>query len=124
MNEINGILEARRVTVENMKELERWCVGWIRPTPINVQPGYYYIQLNEDDIARVGDWIVNTIDGFKTLSDAEYQDIMSDQSRYEKVLEIVMAALTEQDASTYHGRIKPSMKDRAKDATQKILEIM
>lgn len=122
MNDINGVIGYRRVNPENMHEMADWCGGVVRTTAEETPRPY--VQVNELDIAFTGDWVINTKDGFKSMSDEELKDLEADKSRYEQVLKIVMDVLLEQDTATYHGTIKPSRQDRAKKATQKILEIM
>ena len=123
MNEINGVIGYRRVNVGNMDEMADWCGGSVKRT-VNEHPPRLYVAVNELDIAFPGDWVINTKDGFKSLSDEELHELEADKSRYEQVLNLVKAAMLKQDTATYHGDGNTGMDVVAKDTTQKILEII
>lgn len=122
MNDINGVIGYRRVNPENLDEMATWCGGVVRPT--TEEPQRLYVQVNELDIAFPGDWIINTKDGFKSMSDEELKDLEKDKSRYTEVLAIVKQAMLAQDVATYGGDSTSGMDTVAQTATQKILEIM
>lgn len=58
------IIEARRLSEENLKEIEKWCRGSIKSTLLPRSEQVIDIQTLEGEMrANIGDWIIQGIEG-------------------------------------------------------------
>jgi len=104
---------SRRISAENLNFIAQWCGGEVKqtssigPDSLDFSPKPY-IEINEDDIAFVGDWVVNVGAEFWAYTDSEtmavFAPFFSKEDKFGRVREIIRKALLEQDAKTYKAK--------------------
>ncbi|MBU0978090.1 MAG: hypothetical protein KKD18_06750 [Nanoarchaeota archaeon] len=58
------VIEAKRLSISNMEEIEEWCHGSIKGTSLPIQERVIDIQTLEGEMrAGIGDWIICGIKG-------------------------------------------------------------
>ncbi len=58
------VMEAQRLTVDNLYDMERWCGGAIKGAKLPIQERVIDIQtFGSEGRANIGDWIIKGIGG-------------------------------------------------------------
>lgn len=127
-------VQAIRVTQENMRELAEWCGGDLARTLDVNERDYISVPVGHvngrERLARayVGNWITRLTEAnnFRVYKDKSFVEafraIMNDTEKYAKTLELVKAAMREENTATYLER--PDISDgTAEVITKKILEL-
>jgi hypothetical protein len=58
------VIEANRLSVENMEQLEQWCGGAIKGTKLPPEQRCIDIQTLEGEMrTNIGDWIIKGVNG-------------------------------------------------------------
>lgn len=129
-------VQAIRVTAENMQELAEWTGGELGVTNASYDEGRPFVNVpvghvnGRERLARayVGNWITRLSEGnnFRVYKDKSFVEafraIMADTEKYAKVLELVKAAMREENTATYLER--PDISAGTDEViTNKILEL-
>jgi hypothetical protein len=127
-------VQAIRVTKENMREISEWCGGDLARTLDENQREYISVTVGHVNgrprLARAyaGNWVTRLTEGnnFRVYKDKSFTEafspILSDAQKRSCVLQLVKAAMREQDVATYQGESK-STGNTAEVITDRILEL-
>jgi hypothetical protein len=105
-------IEAFQVTPENIFQVAKWCGGQILSTDAIKDRSNLYVKIQaphqKNARAFVGYWITKSDTGFKVYTDEgfkkNFEPALSKREKYQKILDLVVIAMAEQQDATRAGQ--------------------